>query len=51
MEQIGNARLRLGTFDCNLKGSAQHYTEVNFLPKLNDNILKGSGNMEQTQKC
>ena len=31
--------------------SAYPLTEVNILPKFNENFSKGSGDMERTQKC
>ena len=67
MEGPQNARLKDVTFNCDLKhvtimtltlsqhgwimGSAQHLTEKNILPKLNENLLKGSGDMEGPQNA
>ena len=30
---------------------AHHLTEVNISPKFNENLSKGPGDMERTQKC
>ena len=30
---------------------AHHLTEMNISPKFNENLSKGSGDMERTQKC
>ena len=31
--------------------NAHHLTEVNISPKFNENLSKGSRDMERTQKC
>ena len=30
---------------------AHHLTEVNISPEVNENLSKGPGDMERTQKC